>query len=468
MKSVLLGNGINIQFGGKAYSNDFIMKRIIFNAKANKYDPLFNGMISGNEIENIFRAFIDIANKALNGDYNGTGNSDDQVAITDFKDRYKAPITKYYEIMLEDWFLLIRLFFITNSDIKDKWQPAKQGFERMILDAIYNEGRLSSIHQNMNKNVKRFFAGFDHIFSLNYDCNLEALTARGVLHLHGDYSVPADSENPGTVEGYIRQQARQLVAIEEFGHCFCNALLDYSGELKFKRASDIKKCATEMERWLELSRGDAAEYKKQTALLREQDEYAFQFVSMYVQNPALKVGTDYHFEALSKLEGELYIIGLSPNNDSHIFRCINESNLEKVWFYYFSESDKAIPITKPYELTNVEDLWKSLDADKKKYNCSYPIPNNPEVDKFIEAFNALSFDSIPKGKIVNEINSIPQFEAAQLCSIVKKEMEEQKNRGNPKSEDELVRGFGEISRIGLREGVLPSALFMLYIMNYKN
>lgn len=30
MKSVLLGNGINIQFGGKAYSNDFIMKRIIF------------------------------------------------------------------------------------------------------------------------------------------------------------------------------------------------------------------------------------------------------------------------------------------------------------------------------------------------------------------------------------------------------------------------------------------------------
>ncbi|MDD3363411.1 MAG: hypothetical protein PHZ03_00360 [Syntrophomonas sp.] len=219
---------------------------------------------------------------------------------------------------------------------------------------------------------------------------------------------------------------------------------------------------------LELSRRDAAEYKKQTALLWEKDEYAFQFVSMYVQNPALKVGTDYHFEALSNLEGELHIIGLSPNNDSHIFRCINESNLEKVWFYYFSESDKAIPVTKPYEPKHVEDLWKSLDADKKKYNCSYPIPNNPEVDKFIEAFNALSFDSIPKEKIINEINSIPQFEAAQLCSIVRKELEEQKIRGNPKSEDELVRGFGEISRIGLREGVLPSALFMLYIMNYKD
>jgi len=468
MKSVLLGNGINIQFGGKAYSNDFIMKRIIFNTRANRYNPLFDGLISGKDIEGVFRSFVDIANNALNGDYDGIGDSDDWEAIKDFKNRYTAPLMKYYEIMLEDWFLLIRLFFITNADLKDQWQSVKQGFERIILDAIYNEGMLLSVHQNMNKKVKRFFTGFDHIFSLNYDCNLEALTGRDVFHLHGDYSVPADSENPGTVQGYIRHQAGQSVIMEEFRHCFCNALLDYSGELKFRRASDIKKGAAEMDRWLELSRRDEAEYKKQTALLKEKDEYAFQFVSTYVQNPALKVGTDYHFEALSNLEGELHLIGLSPNNDSHIFRCINESNLEKVWFYYFSESDKAIPVTKPYELMYVEDLWKSLDSDKKKYNCSYPIPNNPEVDKFIEAFNVLSFDPIPKEKIINEINSIPQFEAARLCAIVRKELEEQKSRGNPKNEDDLVRGFGEVSRIGLREGVLPSSLFMLYIINAKN
>jgi len=337
----------------------------------------------------------------------------------------------------------------------------------MILDAIYNEGMLTNIHQNMNKNVKRFFAGFDNIFSLNYDCNLEALTGKDVLHLHGNYSVLADSENPDIVEGYIRQQAGQLVVIDEFRHCFCNALLDYSGELKFRRALNIKKCAAEMDRWLELSGRDEAEYKKQIALLKGKDEYAFKFVSTYVQNPTLKVGTDYHFEALSNLEGELYIIGLSPNNDSHIFRCINESKLEKVWFYFFSEKDKIISVTKPYEPLCVEDLWKSLDAEKKKYNYFYPIPNNPEVDKFIEAFNALSFDPIPKKKIIDEINSIPKFEVTRLCAIVRKKLEELKSLGNPKSEDELVQGFGEISRIGLREGVLPSSLFMLYIMNNK-
>mgnify|MGYP000961820249 CR=1 FL=1 len=468
MKSVLLGNGIDIQFGGKAYSNDFIMKRIIFNAKLNRYIPLFDGLLSGEDIENIFRVFVETANKALNGDYDGAGDSDDREAIEDFKNRYTAPVMKYYEIMLEDWFLMIRLYFITHDDLIDMWPSVKQGFERVILDAIYNEGMLSNIHQNMNKKVKRFFAGFDSIFSLNYDCNIEVLTGRDVLHIHGDYTVLADSENPDTVQGYIRQQAGQSVVIEEFRHCFCNALLDYSGELKFRQASDIKKGVAEMDRWLQLSRRDEAEYKKQIALLKEKSEDAFLFVSIYAENPALKIGTDYHFEDLLNLEGELYIIGMSPNNDSHIFRCINESNLEKVWFYYLSKPDNAIPITKPYELLSVKDLWKSLNAEKKKYNCSFPIPNNPEVDKFINLFNAMSFDPIPKEKIIDEVNSIPQFEADRLCKIVREELEEQKKRGNPKNEDETMRNIREISRIGLREGVLPSTLFMLYIMNTKN
>lgn len=468
MKSVLVGNGINIQFGDKAYSNDFIMKRIIFNANVNRYDILFDGSVSGKEIEGIFKAFVEIANNTINGEYDGIGNADDREAIEDFKNRYTTPIEKYHEIMLEDWFFLIRLFFIANADLEDQWQSAKQGFERMILDAIFNEGMISGVHKNMNKKVKRFFAGFDNIFSLNYDNNIEALTGRCVLHLHGDYSILADSENPDTVQGYIRQQSGQTVVIDGFQHCFCNALLDYSGELKFRRASDIKKGAAEIDRWRELANHDAIEYEKQIMQLKEKDNYAFHLVSTYVQKPILMLGTDYHFESFSNLEGELHIIGLSPNNDSHIFRCINNSKLEKIWFYYFSEADKALPTIKPYELINVTDLWNSLDAKKKKYTCSYPIPSGTQVDEFIEIFNSLSFDSIPKQKIIDEVNSIPQFEADRLCKLVREELELQKERGNPKSENELITNIKEISRIGLREGILPPALLMLYIMNIKN
>lgn len=467
MKSVLLGNGVNIQFGGKAYSNDFILKRIIYNARANRYDVLFDGQISGKEIEKIFRGFVDIANSVLKGEYNFISNLDDREAIEDFKSRYTHPIEKYFEIMLEDWFLLIRLFFITNDDIEKQWRSSKLGFERMILDAIYNEGMLSNIHMKMNKKVKRFFADFDHIFSLNYDCNIELLTKRDIYHLHGNYSVIADNENPRTVKGYINKNSGVSNIVEGFQHCFCNALLDYSGELKFRRAEDIMKKASELEKWVELSKSDAAEYSKQINLLKENDENAYHCINTFITVPSLRYGTDYHFDTLSNLEGELHIIGLSPKNDSHIFRCINESKLNKVWFYYYSETDKALPIEKPYELVRVGDLWKSLGAEKRSYKCSYPIPNNPDLDKFIEIFNAMSFDPIPKARIIDEVNKIPQFEADRLCEIVREELLVQKKQGNAKSEDEMARYLNDISRIGLREGVLPSVLFMIYIINFK-
>ena len=61
-RSVLLGNGVNIQFGGKAYSNRFILSRIIFNAQCDKYDGLFEGTLSGSEIEQIFRGLLPTAN----------------------------------------------------------------------------------------------------------------------------------------------------------------------------------------------------------------------------------------------------------------------------------------------------------------------------------------------------------------------------------------------------------------------
>ena len=71
VKSLLLGNGININFGGRAYTNQFIIKRIIFNARADKYAPLFNGEISGQEIANLFSELAKWANDIRNGKYDG-------------------------------------------------------------------------------------------------------------------------------------------------------------------------------------------------------------------------------------------------------------------------------------------------------------------------------------------------------------------------------------------------------------
>lgn len=86
------------------------------------------------------------------------------------------------------------------------WKASKAGLEWIILDAIYNDGRIQDVHCKMKKSVKWFFKSFDSIFTLNYDNNIEFLTNKSVYHLHGDYSVLTDSENPETVQGFNRKR----------------------------------------------------------------------------------------------------------------------------------------------------------------------------------------------------------------------------------------------------------------------
>lgn len=79
-------------------------------------------------------------------------------------------------------------------------------------------------------------------------------------------------------------------------------------------------------------------------------------------------------------------------------------------------------------------------------------------------FNALSLDPITKEEIEKEANSIPEYIAIPLC---KEAMNLIKIRETPKSEDELIKQFRMVSRIALREGIYPSAFYLLLIDNYS-
>ena len=59
--------------------------------------------------------------------------------------------------MLEDRFLLIHMFFLKNDDLVKNKTSAIQGFERLILDAIYNGGKIQELYLKMPKKVKQFY-----------------------------------------------------------------------------------------------------------------------------------------------------------------------------------------------------------------------------------------------------------------------------------------------------------------------
>lgn len=401
MKSILIGNGLNIQFGGMAYTSNFIMKRIKYRAKLGAYTHLFNQSLKSEDILGILNGFVNISNEIIDDEYDKYINDvDTQDALIDFKRRY-TKISTPYDIMLEDWFFLLHMFFLKNSDISNNIVASKHGFEMLILDAIYNSGKIQSIYQSMNKKVKRYFLSFDNIFTLNYDNNIEKLTGKPVYHLHGDFSVIQNG-------------------IKDMEHCFCNALLNYSGKLKLKEAEN---------------------------------------------NPI------YGFNEFNNIQDELYVVGMSPNNDSHIFECINKnSKLTKVNFYCHSDEereyiDKNLP-KELYESKNVCDLWIKLDSCRKTFCCNYSIPSSKEVDNFFEVFNALSDDKIAKEQIIKEINTIPQFEMDRLCILVKDDLKKRNPENKSTDEEGFEESSASISYIALQEGILPSVLYMICVMNF--
>lgn len=465
-KHVLVGNGINIQFGGPAYSSEFILKRIKYNCRLGKYDSLFGNKITGKELESIFKEFVNVANGIIEKRYNFiTGDQDTIEAIDDFQKRYTQKVLLPHEIMLEDWLLLIHVFFLLNDDLKSIYQSVIQGIEQLLLDAIYNDGRLQGLHQYMNEDVKNFFNEYETIFTLNYDNNLEYLTRKKVYHLHGDFSVLTSSENPNTVLGYIRKKEGKIVALSDMKHCYCNALLNYSGRLKYKTAIQNHIAILESERLIKRYESDYA-FKVSVML---NDTIEAQLIRTKVEHPELQMATEYYFHVFEAIEGQLDIIGLSPNNDAHIFDAIlNNPKITKVTFYYFGEKERSfVEENYPkdrFKCESVQKLWSDLNSERKTYNCNYTVPNGGR--DIIEALNILSDDEVSFDRIQKQINQIPQSEMIRLSRIVKQEL----HRINPQRQSltpsEFEQEQATICQIALQEGITPSVLYLICIMNF--
>ncbi len=92
------------------------------------------------------------------------------------------------------------------------------------------------------------------------------------------------------------------------------------------------------------------------------------------------------------------------------------------------------------------------------------------VEKFVTETNSLMSgkyeDSVTADEVVEEISKYPQFERGRLCKLAKDDMQE-RNPGNiPTDERGFLLQTASISNIALSEGISPSALYVLCVMNY--
>lgn len=482
VQTLLVGNGLDIQIGGMDFHNKWIIVRLLADAKAGKFDKLFKNpksetpVISADNLVDLFSLMPAIGNKIRNGEYayliDKTEEPEVNEAIISFKSRYVDEIHSPEEIGLEDWFLLLRIFLQEQEDLLPQYETAKQGFERVILDAIYCDGNIQRLNKKIDKKAKDFYCEFDNIFTVNYDNNLERVTGKKVFHLHGDYETKAISEDPNTAIGYLRQQAGKAIDIPpEFQHCFCNAILDFSGDNKYKHAIAFSNAQPQLE--------------KLKIYFKENPEEAEVIISKLPAEPQkiirasleqdLPIGHNYHFHEFEELTGELTIIGLAPQNDSHLFDCINRSYLKKVIFYHYGQApDLTLHINKPYEIKDVKELWIRLGLQSPTYisptykDFSYKTINHrSQTQDFVDIFN--SFETAEKTIVIEEIEkqlkSIPEATEKSIVKMLLNELQKDEYRSSPETRRDLILKFRNFGRTLVTAALSPQTLYFLYLSN---
>lgn len=482
-QSVLVGNGIDIQIGGTDFLNKWIIVRLLANAKAGKYDELFKKTpdsapsITGDELVKFFSEMPSLANRARNGDFDSlidkSTESEVYDALADFKAKYDKEVKSPEEIGLEDWLLLLRLFLQEQSDLLPLFKTAKQGFERVVLDAIFCNGAIQQLHKNVRRKARDFFRGFDYLFTLNYDNTLEKITGKPIYHLHGDFETKALSENPQTAYGYLRQMCGEAVYFpQKFQHCNCNAILDYSGDNKYRLATALSSVLLEFDKLKLLYNDNRYEFD----LLLSSFPIEQQKIIRVGVEQNLPFGFNYHFLDMEQLTGELTIIGIAPQNDSHLFECINRSNLDKVVFYNYYPYDRApdpiLPISKTYEIKDVNEIWSSIELHKPSYTSSAAnefsfkaLKNRTETQKFVDIFNTFetAANAVSIEDIRDQLKSIPKDTEKSIVRMMITEMRKDEYHTSPESAEAQFKQFRKFGRTLVTSSLSPQALYFLYI-----
>lgn len=307
-RNILIGNGINIEFGGKdKYSNHAILQRMFTNIRAGKYCPLLPDC----SIDQQMGLFQDFRNILVDIDHY---KSPEEYLFLDME---KARVKKQYssdtdldEIGMEDYFLALEYGF-REGDTEDFIHQAHRELQMPILDAIYDDGEIN--HIDYGTGFGDYLSSFTNVFTINYDSNLDRYR-RDINHLHGEFSrLAAEYDATSAYSLTTPDKCKALTVVPGFEHVYSNTIMSWY--------------------WL--------------------DKYG-----EWLGNESV-FGAD----KFKSMQGKLEIIGMSPCNDEHLFLMLNQSKITSVDYFYHSEEDRTRmqqKIQKKMTFKKVDKLWAKL------------------------------------------------------------------------------------------------------------
>ena len=366
-KHILIGNGINIAFSqSDEYKNYSIIERLTKYLGTGRYDDVFGGIISSEEL----MLFLQKLNIFFNNMLMGIGalrltlSVDEMQTLIDISHRYHSHSNDLLSVGIEDYFFAMKMAHNKYGDKSISINGLYTGLKYLFLDAIYNDGLIEQLYLRMNA-----YAGelnkYASIFTVNYDTNLDKLTEKPVYHLHGSFNVLDDTYRPETITGYCAQYKENPPAvIKGKEHLYCNAIMGFSGQQKLNTMQRYAKINEILDKINNLSNIEAHDIIQQLIASSELNaDLTHQLILAMIQNPNMK-STEYPIKLFSSIEGELHILGLSPNNDSHLFKIINDNPAISHVVYFSANNEDANRIQKVVkkcvQIRNVYNYWKSL------------------------------------------------------------------------------------------------------------
>lgn len=365
--NVLIGNGINIAFSeNDDYKNFKIIERLMENLETRRYDEVFAHSIEPNELTEFLTYLNQIFKDMLVGiEYLRYTTTENELrTLIEMSQRYKGKLKGVIDVGMEDYFFAVKIIFNRVGDDKTPLEALNLGLRYLFLDAIYNDGKIERLYTKMNC-YKDELQGYKNIFTINYDTNLDKLVDKEVYHLHGSFGVLEDKYKADTILGYINQKRdNPNVMVKDMEHIYCNGIMSYAGDKKLDSMelhSKLNLAVNELVARLK-DPLDIEAHEQYNSINREEIKEPLE---AKLRHSDLKY-SEYPLQEFKSISGVLSIIGMSPNNDSHIFGMINENpNIKKIIYYYASNEDRINAqrvIEKRLELRDVFKYWKKIKS----------------------------------------------------------------------------------------------------------
>ncbi|HHX59411.1 MAG TPA: hypothetical protein GX707_01535 [Epulopiscium sp.] len=367
LDTLLFGNGINIQYGGEDNLNKAIILRAIDNVYKDKI-PKHVLIDEPDLLLSFFGTLFREIDAVLKGEYNQLAiTSDEKKSISYFLEYYSSKKSlNITSIGFEDYYLVLDLMFRKNKITNPDAYFTRETFKRFFIHSIYNDGKVNQIYKYFPDNFRDFFNDFDTLFTTNYDRNIEFFTNRKVYYLHGAFHIKADVYDENSLRNYMSDRPLDNIEIDpNYHHLYSNALTTYNGNHKLFSIKQGLHANQAIEKF-------KYAYSTQEGVRRDIESWAnddnelvrklHESIKLKDDNPKLAFAESYPIKEFETIKGNLTILGLAPNNDTHIFDIINNNdNIDKVTYYYYSSNQnhqiENMLDNKTLILKDVKLLW---------------------------------------------------------------------------------------------------------------